>query len=462
MWLKVRSQEGEHQPVRVAGDRFVIGRDSDCDLVLTDDLKVSRRHAYLKTRSDGRATLHDLGSSNGTWVDGRAITSTLLAGGESVRVGDTELLSERETAPAPAVSTAPRPASQESLVRRGQSAVQRALLQRSVRRATVLGAAAVVLAVGATALLATGALERDSSEEIVAKVTPSTVLIEARRGEEKAGTGSGWVLDAAAGLIVTNAHVINSGTAFKAGVGDRLRDARVVGAAPCEDLALLRVDDPSGLRTLALGSQAALRLGEPVVAIGFPGSASLSSKLTSTTGVISVVRSTYREPAVDVPVYPNVVQTDAAINPGSSGGPLVDSDGKLVGVNSAGRTKSADGRVIQGQSYAVGVDRVKEVTAVLRQGRSLGWTGMSFEYPAPSADVPAGLVVSGAAEGSAAATAGFGRKPLVVTAVNGAQVERSLASYCDAVRGLRSGESGDFTVVPASGGRSRDVRVRFE
>jgi len=299
---------------------------------------------------------------------------------------------------------------------------------------------------------------------VVAAVAPSTVLVEPRRGEERAGTGSGWVLDAAQGLIVTNAHVVNSGSSFRVGVDDRLRPAEVVGSAPCEDLAVLRVADTSGLKTLPLGSQSSLRLGEPVVAVGFPGNASLDSKLTSTTGVVSVVRSTYREAAIDVPVYPNVVQTDAAINPGSSGGPLVDVDGKLVGVNSAGRTRSADGRIIQGQNYAVGVDRVKKITAVLRRGRSIGWAGMSIEYPTPesSSSAETGLVVSQAVKGTGAAEAGLGKEPLMVTAINGIGLDRSLASYCDSVRDVQSGQSATFTVRPPGGAREREVRVRFE
>ena len=465
MWLKLPSENGdEAKPIRVSGERFVIGRGEECDLVLADP-KVSRRHAYLKPRPDGRATLHDLGSSNGTWVDGRPVKSALLAGGEQLRLGNTELRSERTNGEAPPVPAQAAAQGRSSALSRSHSAIQRIMLQRSVRRATVLGAAAVAIASVVGVVLATGVLEREPTEEIVKRVAPSTVMIEALRGEEHAGNGSGWVLDAAGGLIVTNAHVINSGTRFKVGVDDRLREARVVAAAPCEDLALLRVADTSGLTTLPLGSQSNLELGEPVLAIGFPGNASLSSKLTSTTGVVSVVRSTYREPALDVPVYPNVIQTDAAINPGSSGGPLVNGDGALVGVNSAGRTKSPDGRIIQGQSYAVGVDRVKEVTGVLRQGRSMGWAGLSFEYPSATESGggtgPPGLPVNGVVEGSPAEKAGIGKKPLVLAAVNGVQVDRSLASYCDAVRQIGSGDRATITVMDASGRGARELRIRF-
>ena len=87
-----------------------------------------------------------------------------------------------------------------------------------------------------------------------------------------------------------------------------------------------------------------------------------------------------------MPQYPNVLQTDAAINPGNSGGPLVNTDGELVGVNSAGIT-DLGGRTIQGQGYAIGVDRVKEIVPTLRQGRSIGWTGLGFGFE-PNASPP--------------------------------------------------------------------------
>ena len=178
--------------------------------------------------------------------------------------------------------------------------------------------------------------------------------------------------------------MVNDGTEMKVGIDGKLRKATVVGVAPCEDLAVLKVADNSGLRSMPLGSQSDLKEGQTVVAVGFPANASLSAQLTSTVGVVSVAKTQYKELALDVPTYTNVVQTDAAINPGNSGGPLVRvSDKRLVGVNSASRTESADARTIQGQGYAVGVDRVKEVVPELRAGRSMGWTGMLFTYPDP-------------------------------------------------------------------------------
>jgi S1-C subfamily serine protease len=174
---------------------------------------------------------------------------------------------------------------------------------------------------------------------------------------------------------------------------------------------------------------------------------------------------------VDVPHYPNVVQTDAAINPGNSGGPLVDTAKRLVGVNSAGITLLG-GRDVQGQGYAIGVDRVKEVVPLLRSGRSPGWTGMGFVHVTdPSAvaaelraaGLPAqpGLVVTHAVPGSPAADAGFGRSPVLVTEVNGQAMDGSLAAYCSAIDDGDDGGEATFTVVEAGATSPTTVSVPF-
>jgi S1-C subfamily serine protease len=465
MWLTVRTGEDRGTSVCVNGSPVVIGRDDGCDLVVRDG-RASRRHASLTAQPDGRVELRDLGSGNGTFLDGERIETAVLAGGEQIQIGETVLLSSREDpARGPAATIlgeAPR--------RQSQSAIQRIMLQRSVRRATLLSGAAIGLAVVIAVLFITGVLPpggngRDAVQRVVARATPSTVLVEGMRGAERAETGTGWVLDARHGLIVTNAHVINDGVSFQVGVDGELRPAEVVGAAPCEDLAVLRVAKTAGLRTLPLGNQATLRLGETVVALGFPGNASDEASLTSTTGVVSVARSTYREAALDIPRYPNVVQTDAAINPGNSGGPLLDLDGRLIGVNSAGRTLSPTGRIIQGQNYAIGVDRVRQVTGRLRTGRSIGWTGLSFEYPTPreleARGLPPGLLVGPAVRGTAAARSHLRRGSLVV-AVDRKPVNNSLASYCDAVGGLPSGRRVRLDVLERGGAKARRVILPLE
>jgi S1-C subfamily serine protease len=166
---------------------------------------------------------------------------------------------------------------------------------------------------------------------------------------------------------------------------------------------------------------------------------------------VSVVRSEYREPALDVPHLDNVLQTDAAINPGNSGGPLLTLDGRLVGVNSAGRTLNASGRIIQGQSYAIGVDRVREVVNQLRAGQSDGWWGLGFRYLSADdlrdRDLPAGLLINTVVDGSPAQRAGIEPGRLLLTAVDGRPVSNSLAGYCDAVSQVPPGASVRLSAV---------------
>jgi S1-C subfamily serine protease len=183
-----------------------------------------------------------------------------------------------------------------------------------------------------------------------------------------------------------------------------------------------------------------------VVAVGYPASASLSDDLTSTAGVVSRVRSSFEAPSPDAPSYPNVVQTDAALNPGNSGGPLIDDREKLVGVNTA--TLTSIGRApIQGQGYAIGVDRVKQVVPALGAGRSAGWAGFGLDFRAGSViAVPMG-------EGTPVTG--------LLAQINGARIGGTFAGYCDAVRSISSGETAVVTVQARPGARPRQLSVRF-
>jgi S1-C subfamily serine protease len=238
-----------------------------------------------------------------------------------------------------------------------------------------------------------------------------------------------------------------------------VQPAQVVGVAPCEDLAVLRVADRRGLRSLPLAAAGAVRQGDAVLAIGFPAGASREAELTSTSGSVSVARSRYDEPASDIPRYAEVVQTDAAINPGNSGGPLVDLDGRLVGVNAAGRTLTGDGRIVQGQGYAISVARAKAVIARLRRGDSPSWTGAGLVFS--RRDAAPVLRTGVAVPRSASAGTPLARPGTRIVSVDGAAMDGSLSGYCDA---LAAGRSGDavFTVRPMGGGPARDVRVRID
>src|SRR3954463_8727037 len=108
MQLTIKSGPGAGTTVKIEGPEFTIGREAGVDLVLADG-KASRRHAALRVLPDGRATLYDLGSSNGTFVDGRRIQSTLLQGGEQIQIGDTVLVAGGAGPPPPAPPPPPPP-----------------------------------------------------------------------------------------------------------------------------------------------------------------------------------------------------------------------------------------------------------------------------------------------------------------------------------------------------------------
>ena len=176
------------------------------------------------------------------------------------------------------------------------------------------------------------------------------------------GSGSGFVWDAA-GHVVTNAHVIRGASGAQVRLADgRVVRADLVGAAPRHDLAVLRIDagaDPPA--PLTVGESADLRVGQSVLAIGNP----FGLDRTLTTGIVSALD---REiPSEGGGVIEGLIQTDAAINPGNSGGPLIDSAGRLIGVNTAIFSPSGSSA---GIGFAVPVDVVNRVVPQLvRTGR---------------------------------------------------------------------------------------------
>src|SRR4051794_13376051 len=431
MQLTITSGPGAGRSVKVEGTEFTIGREAGVDLVLQDG-KASRRHAALRVLPDGRATLYDLGSSNGTFVNGRRIQSTLLQGGEQIQIGDTLLVADGAAAGAPAPSpqppqpvpvqpTAPTepltpatpppgeqqhaagftPPSPQPVVQRPsrtQSAIQRIMLQRAVNRATIIGIVAIVLVVALGAMAAFGVFSGGKSSlsnaEIVDKTRPSTWFVVNDHGGGRVGRGTGWVWDASKGIIVTNAHVLAESQNVTVAKGDDLkieqvgdtfragpngRTAKILGAANCEDIGVLQVSDTSGLTNLPRGTQKDLKVGDHVVAVGYPGTHNITqsafgpgftrAQLTATSGDVSTVSTTFG--AVDEGTdsfgpYQNVVLTDTVINPGNSGGPLVNEKGELVGMNSAGA--SGD---VTGQNYAVGVDRINEMVPRIMSGQNV-------------------------------------------------------------------------------------------
>jgi S1-C subfamily serine protease len=191
---------------------------------------------------------------------------------------------------------------------------------------------------------------------------PGVAFIQAEEGGSGEATGSGFVLDKN-GNILTNNHVIDGATHVQVRLqknGD-LVDARIVGADPSSDLAIIKVDPKSvSLHPLTLGDSSKARVGDPVIAIGNP----FGFDQTVTTGIVSALQR-----RIDAPngfEIDHVIQTDAAINPGNSGGPLLDSNGRVIGVNSQIATGGASNGSV-GIGFAVPINTAKQVIPQLER-----------------------------------------------------------------------------------------------
>ena len=197
----------------------------------------------------------------------------------------------------------------------------------------------------------------------VDRVGPAVVRVEQLPDGKNPGGGVGsGVVIAGDGLVLTNSHVVGGGSRVKLSFADGSpREARVLGDDPDTDLALLRTDLPSGTPAAALGDSKALRRGQLVVAIGNP----LGFESTVTAGVVSALGRSLR--ATSGRLIDDVIQTDAALNPGNSGGPLVSSAGEVVGINTAMISRA------QGICFAVASNTavfvVSEFIATLDSGR---------------------------------------------------------------------------------------------
>lgn len=308
-----------------------------------------------------------------------------------------------------------------------------------------------------------------TSIDIFRKSAPSVAYISTIRAQRdifgsstvSEGAGSGFVWDKT-GHILTNAHVVSSADQVFVRFGsDRPTIARVVGVAPEYDLAVLRISSlPFELTPLPLGTSSDLMVGQQVYAIGSP----FGLDRTLTTGVISALNRTL--PTATGREITGVIQTDAAINPGNSGGPLLDSAGRLVGINTA--IASSTG-AYSGIGLAVPVDTVNRVVPqLLRKGKvarpGIGIAAASQEIASQIGQD--GVIVIDVAPGGAADKAGIvgadverGLLGDIIVAVNGKDVS-SVGELAQQLEQTGIGKTAELTVV--RNGQRRQVRVVVE
>jgi putative serine protease PepD len=204
---------------------------------------------------------------------------------------------------------------------------------------------------------------------VASRVLPGVVAVQVE-GADGTGTGSGFVIDQR-GYILTNDHVATAhpGSIVVVFQNGRHAEARLVGTDPSYDLAVLKVD-VGRLPALPLANSDEVVVGDPVVAIGSP----LGLTGTVTTGIVSALNRPVTSGDADSPAFLSAIQTDAAINPGSSGGPLVDATGRVVGVTSAIARRPGDSEQIAGN---IGVGFAIPSNQAQRTAQELIRTGKS-------------------------------------------------------------------------------------
>ncbi|MEO8222042.1 MAG: trypsin-like peptidase domain-containing protein [Specibacter sp.] len=334
-----------------------------------------------------------------------------------------------------------------------------------------------------------------------AKAMPSVVTISATSGTS-GGTGSGIILDAD-GYILTNTHVVTlDGAAAHAAIEVQTSDNKVykgtiVGTDPLSDLAVIKIDAPN-LVPAALGESGKINVGDTVIAIGSP----LGLNGTVTDGIVSTLNRTIQVASSAVPETPsdssqdpsdggngfrfsppgggqdntaaqgtvnlNVIQTDAAINPGNSGGALVNTEGKVIGVNVAiASTGSSDSASSQsgniGVGFSIPIDHAKRVAAeIIKTGKaSHGQLGVSVagtSSTGSNSSFSTGATVAAVTAGSAAAKSGL-QKGDVITKLG----ERTISDPADLTAAVREQAGGATVKVDFTrGGKAQSADVTLD
>ena len=267
------------------------------------------------------------------------------------------------------------------------------------------------------------------------------------------GRGSGFIVTKD-GQILTNNHVVEGADKITVTLADgKTYKARVLGKDPTFDLAVIKIEPKGNLPTLDLGDSDAVEVGEWVVAIGNP----YGFEHSVTAGVISAKNRSIHAEDVN---FDGLLQTDAAINPGNSGGPLLNMDGRVVGINAAIVPYA------QGMGFAIPVNMAKAIMDdLVSYGKvKRGWLGVAVQKLTPEiaraygVDAENGAIISDVFPDSAAAKAGVKRGDVVVK-LNGKDVEDANA-FVQSVRTLSPGTTAELGIV--RGGRNLTLKVTLD
>ncbi|MGB8623488.1 MAG: DegQ family serine endoprotease [Paracoccaceae bacterium] len=265
------------------------------------------------------------------------------------------------------------------------------------------------------------------------------------------GLGSGFIISSD-GYIVTNNHVVDGAEKVSVKLDDgETHDARVIGTDPMTDVAVIKIDGVSGLPTVPFGDSSKLRVGDAVVAVGNP----FGLGGTVTSGIVSALGRN-----INSGPYDSYIQTDAAINKGNSGGPLFNTQGEVVGMNTAIFSPSG-GSV--GIGFSIPSKTVQDVVAQLRDHGSVarGWLGVHIQSVTPELaqalgmDQPEGALVASVQPDSPAAKAGL-KDGDVIVAVNGQTVNK-MHELPSVIAAIPAGTDTQLTIL--RDGAKQDVSV---
>lgn len=294
-------------------------------------------------------------------------------------------------------------------------------------------------------------LERVAELAVPSVVTVLVQLAPVARGGgivETTSVGSGVIIDAR-GFVVTNEHVVRGAERIDIVLhdGEERRGTLVAHDRPFTDLAVLRIEGPGEYAALPLGDSDALRLGEPLVSVGH----SLQDFDASvTTGVVS---GTHRAWLRDGVVMEDLIQTDAAINHGNSGGALLNSEGELVGVNTTVIRQTESGQAVEGIALAISSRTIREVTAAIIERGHYARPSLGIEYRDISPELAAanglpeaqGALVTSLGQRSPAARGGL-RVEDVIISMGGLELTPD-RPYVNTLMRLAIGEPAEVVVL---------------